>query len=388
MADLFNELLGSLDSLSEDQITELMARLEAKKSGSIQNAKEQGLLVENEEIVACTHCGSVAIKKHGKSQGKQRYMCKDCKKTFLQTTGTMFHHSKLTSYQWKELLRGVVQNLSLTKIADITGISIKAVWYNRQKVLSILYDMFHKQDKFIDIAECDEYSVHLSFKGKKDPRFFIYQLGRMPRHNRSITEKVEYLQKNGLWDELQSDKEHLEALLTGDRYIPGTNRDSVCILSGKDRSGNIYLRPVCVGSIESAHVCKSFKDRFESDAIMVTDSNNSYNWFAEYENIHHEQILASKHAKGSYNLARINAIHSKLSSFWPDDRENLPSTKHLDFNLMLFWWLEKNGDLSTQQQIEKLYSYLAQQVNFNLTYEKITTRRLLLDTKGLIPIKV
>lgn len=385
---VLDKMLSNLGSLTDTELEELMSRLEVEKSVREKHENTKGLMVEDGQIIACPYCGSASIKKHGIKDGKQRYRCKDCKKTFMLTTDTLFHHSHLSYEQWLELLRGLVQNLSLAKIADNIGISVKSVWYNKQKVLSILYDIFCEQDRFVDIAECDEYSVHLSFKGKKDPRFFVYQLGRMPRHNRNYREKIEYLQKNGLWDELQSDPGRLEALLTGDRYLPGTNRDSVCILSGKDRSGNIYLSPVCVGSVESKHITEHFTGRFEPDAILVTDSNKSYNWFAEYENIHHEQILASKHIKGPYNLARINSLHAKLSSYWPDARENLPSTKHLDLNLMLFWWLEKNSDLSTKQQVEELYSYISRRITFDLTYEKIVNRRLLLDTKGLIPAQV
>lgn len=385
MADLFNNLLDSLDSLTETQITELLSRLEVKRSGQKNKTDKQGLVTADGQIIACPHCGSVSVKKHGRKDNRQRYYCKDCHKTFSSTARTMFYHSRLTREQWMGLLKGLVLNLSLNKIADDIGTSVKAVWYNKQKVMSLLSEMFVDQDRFTDIAECDEYSVHLSFKGKRDPSFFIYKLGRMPRHHRSIGEKIEYLQKAGLWDRLQSDQAFLNELLYGDKWLEGTNKDSVCILSGKDRSGNLYLNPVCVGSIESSHISRSFKGRFEPDAIMVTDGNNSYNWFAEYENVHHVQILSRLRVQGPYNLGRIDAIHSKMSAYWPVARENLPSTKYLDLNVMLFWWLEKNRDLTTKQQVEELYAYISERGTFSITYEKLKNRSLQLDTKGIIP---
>lgn len=387
MADLFDEMLNSIDSLSDDQLDMLLSILEVKKSGQ-EKAKEAGLLVDDGQIIACPHCGSATIKKHGKSQGKQRYMCKDCGKTFLNSIGTMFHHSKLNSYQWKELLKGMVLNLSLSKIAENMGICPSAVWYNRQKVLDMLASKFIDQDKFVDIVECDEYAVHLSFKGKRDANFFVNILGRLPRHHRNYAEKVEYLKKNGLWEDLQKDPERLEGLLTGDTYVRGTNKDSVCILTGKDRSGNLYLEPTCVGSIETRHIQQKLKNRLAPDAILVTDCNNSYNWFAEYENIHHEQILASRHAKGPYSLARVNAIHSKLAAYWPDTTGRLPATKYLDLSLMLFWWLEKNSDLTAPEQVEKLFSYLSDPIEYYTSYESLQNRTLPLDTKGLIPERV
>lgn len=77
MADLFNELLSSLDSLTNDQIKQLKARLAEKGSGQEKETDTQGLTIENEQIIACPHCGSASIKKHDKPRGKQRYRCKD-----------------------------------------------------------------------------------------------------------------------------------------------------------------------------------------------------------------------------------------------------------------------------------------------------------------------
>ena len=388
MSDFFNELLSSLDSLTSDQVSQLKSRLEEIGSGQEKVTDTQGLTVENGQIIACPHCGSASIKKHDKPRGKQRYRCKDCGKTFMLSANTLFRNSRLSTEQWKGLLQGIALNLSLNKIADNIGISAKSVWYNKQKVMALLSEMFAEQDKFRDIAECDECFVHLSFKGKKDPRFFIDKLGRMPRHHRSKGEKIEYLQKAGLWDELQADPERLDSLLYGDKYLPGTYRDNVCILTGKDRSNNIYLNPICLGHMDSTHVIQHFKGRFEPDAIIVTDSNNSYNRFAEQEKIHHEQLLSELHVKGPYSLARINSLHSNLRAYWPTARENLPSTKYLDLNLMLFWWLEKNKDLSTQQQIEELYAYIREYKGQVITYEQLKARHLTLDTKGIIPTAI
>lgn len=390
MSDFFNDILKGLDDLTEEQLNELMSRLEVKKSGQSKNkgTTKEPSTSNDTDIIACIHCGSVDTKKHGKYNGKQRFFCKDCKKTFTPTTNKFFHHSKLNEAQWKELLRGMIENLSLTKIAENVDISVSAAWYNQKKILYMLAEMFTGQDNFVDIAECDEYSVHLSFKGKRDPEFFVKQLGRMPRHHRTRAEKIEYLQKHGLWEELQRNPDKLEELLTGDAYISGTNRDSVCILTGKDRSGNLYLDPACVGSIESRHVEEMLAGRFAEDAILVTDSNHSYKSFAELENIHHELVLASKHANGPYNLGRINSIHSKLNVYWSNDAHKLPATKYLDLSLILFWWMEKNSNLSTAQKVDKLYEYICAQDDTATSYESLQNRRLPLDTKGLLPDRV
>lgn len=387
---VLDKMFGNLDSLTDEELEELLSRLEVEKSSRSNAGNVKGLLIEDNKVIACPHCGSTSVVKCGKKDGKQRYKCKEkeCSKTFMQTTNTMFTHTRLTREQWLELLRGMVEGLSINKIADNIGTSGKTVWYNRQKVLYVLAEIFGDQDDFVDIAECDEYSVHLSFKGKRDPTFFIEKLKRFPRHNYTYAEKVEYLQKAGLWDKLQQTPEKLEELLHGDRYIPGTNRDSVCILTAKDRSGNLFAKPVCVGNMETSHMNTHMDGRFAPDAILVTDCNNTYDWFAEYRSLHHEKVLSSKHANGPYNLARVNALHSKLSAYWSESKENLPATKYLDCDIMLFWWLEKNKDLTTKQQIEELYSYISNCISGPITYGELKRRKLQLDTKGLIPYNV
>ena len=380
---VLDEMLKNLDSLSDEELAALMSRLEVEKSG---RQKEKGVVFDSKgRVAACPHCGSATVVKTGPKKGKQRYKCKDCGKYFTETSNTMLHHSRLTEAQWRGLLLGMVQNISTEQIADTIGVSPKTAWYNTTKVMMLLYDIFHEQDTFIDIAECDEYFVHMSFKGKRDPRFFVYKLGRLPRHHRNYAEKVEYLKEAGLWEELQKNPVFLEQLLSGDTYLEGTNRDNVCILTGKDRSGNLFAKPVCLGSMEAGHVMEHFDDRFEEDAIMVTDSTNVYNQFAEDNNLQHEKILAEKHTKGAFSLARINALHSNLSAYWPDSKENLPATKYLDINLTFFWWLEKNKDLTPQQKVDELYAYLTGKTTMELSYEQVRTKHIGLDTKGLIP---
>ena len=387
MSDFFGELMESIDSLTEEQVNALLSKLEVKRAGS-QKIQEESK--DEQEPMACPHCGSIAIKKHGRKSGRQRYYCKDCHKTFVETSNCIQYRSRLTPARWRGLLLGMVQNLSLSQIADIIGVSIATVWQNRQKVCMALQEAFGLQDKFIDIAECDEYYMTVSFKGKRDPAFFIYTLGRMPRHHMTYEEKVYYLKKHGFWDELQKDPVHLEALLSsGNTYKRGISNDQTCILTCKDRNGNLFITPACVGRLETADVIKSLQGRFASDAILVTDSHSAYSGFAESEHIQLEQIEADKHSKGAYNLGRINALHSSLSAYYPKSAERAPATKYLDLSLMLFWWLEKNGQLSSADKVDKLYELISDEINISGTdYKSITSRELILNTKGLFPNKV
>lgn len=394
MSDLFNfkDWLDNLDKLTDDQKAELLKRLSNQESEKNRNNKDQGLLRnKNGKAIACPHCGSIAVNKHGTKDGNQRYRCKDCKKTFSDTSTTCFKHTRIDEWQWKEIIRGIIENSSTGQMASATGLSRKTVWLNKNKVMQLVSQIFGDQDKFNNIVECDETEVHLSYKGKRDPRFFVYKLQRLPRHHRSMAEKIEYLQKFGLWDELQENPEFLENLLYSsrrtDNSMYGTKNDSVCIITGVDRGQNLYIKPACVGKLESSHAVTHFNERFERDAILVTDGSPSYNWFAEVNSIHHEVIPAGKHAVGPYSLSRVNSEHSNLNAYYPKHRGNLPATKHLELGTDFFWWLEKNKDRPLQEKVDELYKMLLDN-GIAITYEELLHQKLTIDTKGIIPVEV
>ena len=65
MADFFKEILTDIDKLSDEQVNQLMAALEVKRAGG-QTTKDS--IKENDEIpLACPHCGSISLKRHGKA---------------------------------------------------------------------------------------------------------------------------------------------------------------------------------------------------------------------------------------------------------------------------------------------------------------------------------
>ena len=285
---------------------------------------------------------------------------------------------------------GGIDIVATSDTADTIGTSVPTVWHNRHKVCLALEEIYKEQSEFIDIAECDEFYIPVSFKGKRDPAFFIDVLDRMPRHHRTYEEKVEYLKKNGLWDRLKSEPERLERLLeSGNSYKKGISNDQTCVLTCKDRSGHFTIDPVSVGRLETNDLTKNLSGKFASDAILVTDSHSAYQGFARTEHIQLEQIESGKHSKGAYNLGRINAIHSKLSAFYPEQEERAPATKYLGLQLKLFWWLEVNGTLGTQEKVDKLYGIMASKTNVTgADYTSITNRELTINTKGCFPTKV
>ena len=390
----FSELLEAINKLPEEERKALFEASFQSETTETKTLKEDGFLKKNNgEIISCPHCGSTNIVTHGSKDGKRRYRCKEesCRKTFMEKTGTFFFKSRLSEAEWRELLRGMVENQSDTRIANNLGLSPKAIRTNKNKVMEMIARIDGGQDYFKAATQSDETFVHISYKGKRDPKFFIYHLRRMPRHHMSRAEKIEYLKKHGLWEELQQEPEFLEFLLTATKRsetsLPGTNEDSVCVLTAIDDDNNIYIYPVCLGSMESGHVSEHFEPHFSPKSILITDGNTTYNWFSEETNILHQVIPADKHRVGNFNLAGVNSLHSRIKAYYPKEKGNLPATKYLAIGLMFFRWLDKHKELTTDQKVNAIYDMMKQQ-NTSSTYEEMRHRKLSLDTKGLIPLEV
>ena len=149
------------------------------------------------------------------------------------------------------------------------------------------------------------------------------------------------------------------------------------------------MSPTCVSRPETDDIKKELHGRFASDSIMVTDSHNAYPLFATGEHIQHEQIESGKHAKGPFNLGRINALHSDIAKYWSKSEERTPATKYMDLGLILLWWLRKNKELTIHEKVDKLYKIVRDQhITVDALYEDIKNRELKINTKGYFPNKV
>lgn len=374
------KLVEELKNLTDEEIVKLFSEVEVEKSAQVKGGTNKN------QVKTCPHCGSIGVVKSGKTAaGTQRYICKDCRKTFTPETNTIFSHSNLDKRQWYQIFKGIVERSSLATIAEKIGMSVKCAWYNKHKIQTVLLALYGEQDTFQDIVECDECFARLSFKGKRDPDFFITDLRRLPRHRRSKTDKIEYLNKHGYSEIVYHAPDELERLLYGSNFLPGTNRYN-CILSGKDRSGNLYMSPACLGNAEPKHIQAHFKKRFASDTILVTDSSKAYGPFAKSHNLRYEKLASGQHSRGPYSLSRINAVHSNFRDYMPKSGKNLLATKYLDLGLIFFWWQEKHKQLTQSEQIEALQKCIIDNPGVGIvTYHQLRNRPLSLDTKGLIP---
>ena len=68
---------------------------------------------------------------------------------------------------------------------------------------------------------------------------------------------------------------------------------------------------------------------------------------------------------GAYNINYVNSLHSSMERFLGSN-EYKPATKYLDLYLIMFWWLEKNKDVSQIILFEQLFKVLLGHVDYNV----------------------
>lgn len=351
------------------------------------------------DIYCCLYCGSARLKPRGfTSAMNQIYYCRDCKKSFTENHGSALKWTHLSEETWKTVLSGIVNNHSLPVIARDTGLVQSTIWLCKQKVCNAISQMYGYGDLFNGISEADEFYCRASFKGKRDAEFFIYTLGRMPRHNRNREEKIYWLQKNNLYDRLRSeDPAYLEELLEDEKKKRGISNDQICILTLVDENGNLYLEPVSVGRLEKAMAKAKLKQKFTgSGNVLVTDDHNAYDKALYGTGVKHEKVNSKVHKKGKYSLAKVNSVHSELSSFMSSLNGKVFNTKYLDLTLTLFWWLYKHKEYNTEEKVNVLFKILKDDITDLeakervdlITSKELSEREITIDTKGQFPTKI
>ena len=422
----------SFAKLTVEQIKELMSLLQTKRSDKSKLTKEEKVFYQccrerrsysakkDLDTIICPHCNCDKYTLNGTKNGKQRYKCKNCTRTYGDTNGTVVFRSKLSIQQWIELIKLTLQGESCRTIAKELGINKQTVLHNKHRICSVIHQFVSNQDDFKSLAESDEYYYPLSFKDIKDPMFFLGTLGRMPYTHRNYGQKLEYIEKQGFdsaflqslsvneeqirnellkyvnYDDLKS-QEKLSNALNGmetEKIIQvlktlseqqkkkrGISNQQVCWLSCIDRNNNHFLQTVCVGRIWASYIEKALVPHFSEDTVLITDSHRAYRTVANKHKIPLKQIPSGKHTSGGYSLGHINVYHHNISDFMY--LYHGVSSKFLDYYLALFYWSEKNKHKSYLEQAYDIITLLSNQAK-KIPLNKFKDKPISFDLKGML----
>jgi len=157
----FSKLVLQLDDLTDKQNQELQDLLTGQEPVIKIIRELEHRLIEEPE---CPHCHGSIINRHGKKDNMQRYLCKNCKKTFTATTNTPLAHLRFKD-KWINYIEGMLESKPLRQSAKENDINLKTAFKWRHRFLQLPAEL--KAKMLEGIVEADETFFAYSEKGNK-----------------------------------------------------------------------------------------------------------------------------------------------------------------------------------------------------------------------------
>ena len=245
------------------------------------DGQQEGLAVieapEAGQPRACPHCQGTELFLHGQANGLQRYRCQACRRTFNALTGTALARLRKKD-KWLGFSGALVASQALRPAAATLEVHRNTALRWRHRFLSGI-----KADRaptLKGITEADETYVLESRKGCR-------KLERAPRCRGSKASK------------------------------PGLSGERVCILVARDRAGQTLDWVTGRGQMSKAQLSSALQPVLAKDALLVSDGNPTYRYFAQDAGISHDAInlSAGVRVNGAVHIQNVNAYHGRLKQW-------------------------------------------------------------------------
>ena len=254
----------------------------------------------------CVHCNGKHIVRNGHaSNGMQRYLCRDCGKTFVITTNSLLSHSRKNLAVWQKYLDCFMNGDSLRKSAKECGINLPTSFQWRHKILDALEPFMKKE--LSGIVEADETFYPVSYKGNHS-RSHDFQ---MPRKSRQRGHSIHH---------------------------SGLSREWVCVPCALNHDGRSFAQAAKLGKISTEALERAFENRIAPGSTLCTDYEKAYHRFSDRSGLQLIQVRRNQTVRGIYGIQRMNSYHSRLKAF--TDRFRGVSTKYLNNYLRWFSFLD------------------------------------------------
>ncbi|AQQ53220.1 IS1595 family transposase [Planococcus lenghuensis] len=279
--------------------------------------------LKHKDGYTCPHChshnsvrfGKYVVKVGLKKTERQRYRCKDCRKTFTDTTNTPLYRTHKPD-KWLGFIRCMIDGDSLRKAAEKLELHHVTLFYWRHKVLSALKQMDF--EKFAGIVEMDETYFLYSEKGRRGIQ------GRKPR-------------KRG-----------------GSSQFRGISHEQVCVLVARDRQKTTYSRIIGQGRIVKTRLDQAIGAKLSSTNVLCTDAWRAFKSYAKEKGMGHYAFKSDskERVKGLYHIQNVNSYHSRLKKWM--ERFNGVATKYLDHYLSWFRFLDSIRYRNNSNTVSKM----------------------------------
>lgn len=226
----------------------------------------------------CPYCQNSRVIKYGHANGEQRFLCHDCGKTFLYSTGTLMANSHFSRSVWADFIRDTLKSESLDNSAEKFGFSHQTAFNMRHKVLMAFQDMLEKEPVLLSgITELDEVFVLDCYKGKTVPA----------EANRNARKHGAKAARRGISSE----------------YI--------AICTGIQRGGKVVAQTVNRAKPSGRELCEIFGTHISGDTLALTDGLRSYNSLETATGCTVVDVNQEE-SKKLFNLNMVNSLHSYI----------------------------------------------------------------------------
>ena len=243
------------------------------------------------------------IKKNGHKNNTQRIWCYDCKKSYSITHKSILEHSILNYYQLKKLLQSMYDFKSLDETSQELGIDESTVFESQIRIFDAL-DELNCDVKLGGIVQADEKYIRINLKGTPSNK-----MPRPSRHNGSTN------------------------------LTSGISKDQICVIVALDENDNLIIRVAGNGNASTNMISKVLNGKINSGSTLVTDSKNSYDKFAELNNLKLIKIAAGMHKQDNYSINDVNQIMSEIETYLNIKRGI--STRHLQHHMNFIQYRKK-----------------------------------------------
>jgi transposase-like protein len=287
-------LISNLSKLSIEELLILKREVQRQENNQAIDALWES---RNQSVKACPHCSDSKIVKNGMKEGRQRFLCRGCGKTFNALTATPLSRLR---YAEKHLqyTESMLEGLSIRKAAKKLGVSIPTAFLWRHRFLINLESV--QPEKLNGIVEADETYFRKSYKGQRKG------IPRKSYHRGTAAS------------------------------LRGLSHEQVPVLMARERTTKATLTHILPkrNAVELAHVLRPV---LASDAMVCSDGAKIYKVMGKAHGI---TVRSSKQSRsGPYHIQNVNAGTSRLKN-WIEGNFKGVATKYLPNYLGWLRWME------------------------------------------------
>ena len=303
---------------------------------SLQEIKDECDKEKKSALPECPHCNGVNVVRNGHKREKQAYLCRCCKKSFVETTKTGFFNSHCGEAVWKQVIRDTVNGVSIDRTAENLNLHHETIFNMRHKILyCIEQEELRNPTQLEGVCEADETYVLESYKGQKLPSDFW----RGARKHGAVAVK------------------------------PGIPNEYICICAGVERDGGVISIAVNRATASKEDINRVFEERVSNNTVILSDGAKGYGILEETGKC---TVLNVKDGEDSFiNINTVNGYHSFIKERNREARGF--ATKFLNRYNSLFSKVYR----STQAVVDDIFKLLSGTDNRNCTIIVSQTKNLL-----------